>query len=138
MGGKRSPIRSTAPRWRPGRYKPRSRSRLRKERPFRPVEDGLIAIGASLVAAVIVLCLAIPMAAAYRIEVFLTFGVIMAFLVAMIYRLGRKSQTGRIMAGIMAGVCVLVSGVLFMARDQLQFGPHDHAHPAPAAQASKS
>ncbi|MFC5343335.1 hypothetical protein ACETK8_07355 [Brevundimonas staleyi] len=137
MGGKRSPIRSTAPRWRPGRYKPRSRARIRKEGPFRPVEDTLIAIGASLVAALIVLCLAVPIAATYRIPVFLSFGVIMTLLTAMTYRLGGKGQAGRIMAGIMAGVCALVFGILFLARDQLQFGPHDHAKPAPISAAAQ-
>lgn len=133
MGGKRSPIRSTAPRWRPGRYKQRARSRVRRERPFRPVEDTLIAIGASLVAAVTVICLALPMAATYRIPVFLSFGVIMASLTAITFRLGGKGQAGRVMAGIMLGMCILLSGLLFLARDQLNFEPHDHDHSTAAA-----
>ncbi len=137
MGGKRSPIRSTAPRWRPGRYKPRMRSNRRKEEPFRPVRDSLIALGASLVAALIVFCLAVPVAAVYRIPVFLSFGGIMLFLTAATYRLGRKGQAGRVMAGIMAGVCVLVSGVLFLARDQLNFSTHNHSHPAASASAAE-
>lgn len=133
MRGKRSPFRSTAPRWRPGRYKPRVRASRRKEEPFRPVGDTLIALGASLVAALIVFSLSVPLAAAYRIPVFVSFGAIMLFLAVMTYRLGRKGQAGRVMAGIMAGVCVLVSGILFLARDQLTFKSHDHSLAADAA-----
>lgn len=85
----------------------------------------------------IVFCLAVPMAAAYRIPVFLSFGVIMLFLTAMTYRLGGKGQAGRVMAATMAGVCVLVSGVLFLARDQLNFSTHTHPRPAASASAAK-
>lgn len=113
------------------------RSSRRKEEPFRPVGDTLIALGASLVAALIVFSLAVPLAAAYRIPVFVSFGVIMLFLAVMTYRLGGKGQAGRVMAGIMAGVCLLVSVILFLARDQLTFRAHDHSPPVTTAGAAE-
>jgi hypothetical protein len=138
MGGKRSPIRSHAPRWRPGRYKGRHRAReYAKPEPFRPVRDTLIAIGANLVAAVIVFCLAVPLAATYHIPVFLSFGAIMLFITVMTYRVGGKGRAGPIIAAVMIAVCVLGSATLFLVRDQLRFGPHDHDTPAVAG-ASKS
>lgn len=136
MGGKRSPIRSKAPRWRPGRYKGRGRSKLYgRPEPFRPVQDTLIAIGASLVAGAIVVCLAVPLAATYRIPVFGSFGVLMSLLAIMTYRLGRKGQAGRVMTAAMAAVCLLGFGLLVLTRDQLQFAPRHHDHPAAAGQA---
>jgi len=113
------------------------RSNRRRQEPFRPVGDTLIALGDQSVAALIVFCLAVPVAVAYRIPVFLSFGGIMLFLTAATYRLGRKGQAGRVMAGIMAGVCVLVSGVLFLARDQLNFSTHNHPRPAASASAAE-
>ena len=92
------------------------------------MQDTLIAVGASLVAGAIVFCLAVPLAATYRIPVFVSFGVLMLLLAIMTYRLGRKGQAGRVMTAAMAAVCLL-------GRDQWQFAQRHHDHPAEAGQA---
>jgi uncharacterized membrane protein YhhN len=99
------------------------------------VQDTLIAVGASLVAGAIVFCLAVPLAATYRIPVFASFGGLMSLLAIMTYRLGRKGQAGRVMTAAMTAVCLLGFGLLLLTRDQMQFAPRHHDHPAAAGAA---
>ncbi|HAF80439.1 MAG TPA: hypothetical protein DCG66_05435 [Brevundimonas sp.] len=135
MGGKRSPIRSQAPRWRPGRYRGRGRFKRRdRPRPFDPVPDTLIAAGCSLVAGLVVCVIAVPLAATYRIPLYAPFAVVMLLLTAITYRVAGRDKAGWVMAGAMALVCVLGATALYIARDEIRFTPRHH-HPAKAASA---
>lgn len=133
MGGKRSPIRSAGPRWRPGRYKSRRSARVRKVTPFRPVRDTLIALLASFVAAVVIVCLAVPLAGIYGVPVFLSFASIMGAITGLSWRFGGKGPADRVMIGALVVVCVLVSGALFVVRDELDVRPHTHGRVAASA-----
>lgn len=130
MGAKRSTIRSQAPRWRPGKYRARGRSRRpAPPEPFRPVRDTLIAIGVSLTAAFVVFCVAVPLATTYSIPLFVAFGGVMLALSALTFRVASRDPAGRVMAAIMALVCILGSAALYAGRDQIRFNPHKHAVP---------
>ncbi len=133
MGGKRSPIRSHAPRWRPGRYRPRGRTK-RRVRPFDPVPDTLIALAGSLVAGMVVCVIAVPLASLYRIPMYLPYGALMLLLIFMTYRVAGRDKAGRVMAVVMGVVCVLGVAALFLGRDQIVLGSrHHHDTPGPVA-----
>ena len=65
MAGKRFTVRSRSIRWREGRYKGRRGSSPRPPPKPRPVLDVVIAVGASLIAAFFVLCMAFSLLGAY-------------------------------------------------------------------------
>lgn len=65
MAGKRFTVRSRSIRWRQGRYKGRRGSSPRRPPKPRPVLDVVIAVGASLIAAFFVLCMAFSLLGAY-------------------------------------------------------------------------
>ncbi len=135
MGSKRSTIHSRAPRWRPGKYRARGRSRRpRPPAPFRPVRDTLIAVGAGLVAAFVVFCVAAPMATTYRFPLYGAFGGLMLLLTALTFRMAAKDPAGRLLAAILALVCVLGTAALYVGREQINLAPpHRHAVPDAAA-----
>jgi hypothetical protein len=127
MGSKRSTIHSRVPRWRPGKYRARGRSRRpRPPAPFRPIRDTLIAVGVSLTAALVVFCVAVPLATTYRIPLYVAFGGVMLPLSALTFRMAAKDPTGRLMAVIMALVCLLGSAALYTGRDKISLNPHRH------------
>ncbi|MBD3837106.1 hypothetical protein [Brevundimonas sp.] len=62
------------------------------------------------------------------------YGALMLLLTFMTYRVAGRDKAGRVMAGVMAVVCVLGSAALFLGRDQIVLGSrHHHDTPGPVA-----
>ena len=78
MAGKRFTVRSRSIRWRQGRYKGRRGSSPRRPPKPRPVLDVVIAVGASLIAALFVLCMAFSLLGAYGTPLYIGYGVMMS------------------------------------------------------------
>lgn len=130
MGGKRSPIRSRSIRWKPGRYRGR-RWKPPRPQPFRPFKDSLIAAAAGLITATVMLLIAIPVAANFHIPLYAAFGGAMLLIAVLTARVAGRDTAGRLMAGVMAAICIVGTAGFYMARDELRVAPHPTADGAP-------
>lgn len=120
MGGKRSPIRSRSIRWRPGRYRPRKRSRAARPQPYRPVKDTLIAVASGLVTSTVTLLISVPISANFHVPLFAVFGMAMLLIALATGRMAGRDPAGRAMAVVILVFGLVAATALYASRDDLR------------------
>ena len=137
MAGKRFTGRGRSIRWREGRYGKRRRGRP-QTRPFkpRPIFDTLMAVGVSLFAGALVLCMAFLLFGAQKVALHLGYGVILGGVTACSFLFGPRDRAGLMIVGALVVVWVLGTAGLYVSRDQIVLRPHDH-HSAAVHSASR-
>lgn len=130
MAGKRFTVRSRDIRWREGRYGKRRRSRLSRPPRPRPVLDVVIAIVASLVAGGLVLCMAFMLFGSHGLPLHLGYGVILAGVTLCSLLMGPRDRGGVMITAGLAVVWFLGTAGLYVVRDDIHLGAHEHGKPA--------
>lgn len=132
MAGKRFTVRSRDLRWREGR------ARTRRSRPKRPPRPNLtlelvVAGVASLVAAVVVFCLAFILFRSHNVPLYLGYSVIMGGVGVACYGMGPWDRGGRMIASGIGVLWLVGSAGLFVARADIVIPHHRHISAAQPA-----
>lgn len=130
MAGKRFTVRSRSIRWREGRYKGRRGSSPRPPPKPRPVLDVVIAVGASLIAAFVVLCMAFSLLGAYGTPLYIGYGVMMSLVTGGCLVFGPRDRAGLMIAGGLGVLCVAGTLILYGVRADVHDHPHANERPA--------